>query len=38
MGGMAEADMDLAFQYHECALRMNRLIDWVDEAVKRLER
>ena len=38
MGAMAESDIELAFQYHECALRQHGLVDWVNEAVKKLER
>lgn len=37
-GEMAEADVDLAYLYHECAARQQALVRWVGEAVERLRR
>jgi len=33
-GEFADADAALAFQYHDCAQRQHRLVEWVREAVK----
>lgn len=38
MGAMAQADVDLATQYHVCALRQHALVRWVNGAVEKLKR
>ena len=38
MGEFADADAALAAQYHDCALRQHKLIEWVRAAVRAIAR